>query len=311
MTFLEVKDISKRYDGHVALDHVSLTLEQGSIHGLLGPNGAGKTTLIRIINRIKAPDSGEVLLEGRPMTDADVRHIGYLPEERGLYKKMKVGDQIVYLARLHGMEKHDARTAMQEWLERFDLAAWRDKKVEQLSKGMAQKVQFIASVIHRPKLLIFDEPFSGFDPVNAELLKAEILRLRGEGASILYSTHNMASVEDVCRRISLINHAQVVLEGEVGEVRQRFRKHIYRLSVRGAGLSTADVAALPLDVEDEALRPDGGLDLTIRLHADASVREVIAALNERYELTSFQEVLPTMHEIFIETVKERVGEEMP
>lgn len=302
MAFIEVNDVSKRFEQHVALDHVSLSLQEGTIHGLLGPNGAGKTTLIRIINRITAADSGEVLMEGRPMTDADVRRIGYLPEERGLYKKMKVGDQIVYLARLRGLTRHDAQMRMATWLERFGLAEWRDKKVEQLSKGMAQKVQFICSVIHRPPLLIFDEPFSGFDPVNAELLKSEILRLRAEGASILYSTHNMASVEDVCRRITLVDRAQVVLEGEVAEVRQRFKKHIYRLSVQESAVD-AEAMADAIDVLEQKARPEGGLDLTVRLKEGAAVRDVIARLNERYSLTGLQEILPTMHEIFIEQVK--------
>ncbi|MBP5346829.1 MAG: ATP-binding cassette domain-containing protein, partial [Bacteroidales bacterium] len=192
MPYLEVKDVCKQYSGHTAVDHVSLSVPDGSIYGLLGPNGAGKTSLIRIINRITHADSGVVCLHGKPMTDDDIRNIGYMPEERGLYKKMKVVDQIIYLAQLHGMCKADARKAMDEWLQRFDLTQWADKKLEQLSKGMAQKVQFISTVIHRPPLLIFDEPFSGFDPLNADILKREILRLRDEGAAILFSTHNMS-----------------------------------------------------------------------------------------------------------------------
>lgn len=219
---IEVKNVCKRYGDHVALDNVSLTLPDGCIYGLLGPNGAGKTSLIRILNRITRQDSGEVLLDGRPMTDDDIRYIGYMPEERGLYKKMKVQDEIIYLARLRGLSRHDALTRMNEWLERFDLTQWRDKKVEQLSKGMAQKVQFISTVIHRPPILIFDEPFSGFDPVNAEQLKREILRLKEEGAAILFSTHNMSSVEEVCERITLINHARVVLEGNVKEIQHQY-----------------------------------------------------------------------------------------
>ena len=189
--FIEVRDVVKQYDGHRALDHVNVDVPQGCIYGLLGPNGAGKTSLIRIINLITRPDSGTVTLDGHPIAEDDVRHIGYLPEERGLYKKMKVGEQIIYLARLKGMTKTEAQQQMLEWLERFDLAEWRDKKLEALSKGMQQKVQFIATVIHRPKLLIFDEPFSGFDPVNADQLKAEILRLNEQGSTILFSTHNM------------------------------------------------------------------------------------------------------------------------
>lgn len=276
--FIEVKDVSKQYGDHVALSHVSLNVPDGSIYGLLGPNGAGKTSLIRIINRITHADSGEVLLHGRPMTDEDVHHIGYLPEERGLYKKMTVEDEIVYLARLRGMLRHDALHAMTEWLERFDLTEWRKKKVEQLSKGMAQKVQFITTVIHRPPLLIFDEPFSGFDPVNADQLKREILRLRDEGAAILFSTHNMSSVEEVCQEITLINHSKAVLQGKVEEVRQRFKKNILEVT-------TAD-----------------GQRFDYRLEPGQTMHDAIASLNDKYSLTGFREILPSMHEIFVETV---------
>lgn len=278
MNFIEVKDVSKQYGDHVALSHVSLNVPDGSIYGLLGPNGAGKTSLIRIINRITHADSGEVLLHGRPMTDEDVHHIGYLPEERGLYKKMTVEDEIVYLARLRGMSRHDALHAMTEWLERFDLSEWRKKKVEQLSKGMAQKVQFITTVIHRPPLLIFDEPFSGFDPVNADQLKREILRLRDEGAAILFSTHNMSSVEEVCQEITLINHSKAVLQGKVEEVRQRFKKNILEVT-------TAD-----------------GQRFDYRLEPGQTMHDAIASLNDKYSLTGFREILPSMHEIFVETV---------
>lgn len=277
--FIEVQDVSKAYSGHVALNHVSLNVPDGSIYGLLGPNGAGKTSLIRIINRITHADSGQVLMHGKPMTDDDIRHIGYMPEERGLYKKMKVGEQILYLAQLRGMSRSDARKAMDEWLDRFNLGEWRDKKVEQLSKGMAQKAQFIATVIHRPPLLIFDEPFSGFDPVNADQLKQEILRLRDEGSAILFSTHNMSSVEEVCQEITLINHSEAVLTGSVSEVRQRFKKGILQVT-------TAD-----------------GLDFGYNLEEGETMRDAIAKLNEKYELTGFHEVLPSMHEIFVEVVK--------
>ena len=233
MNFIEVKNVVKQYSGHRALDDVSLSVPRGCVYGLLGPNGAGKTSLIRILNRITQPDSGEVLFCGKPQSDADVRNIGYLPEERGLYKKMKVAEQIIYLGRLKGMTRSDAITATDEWLRRFDLTEWRNKKIEALSKGMAQKVQFISTVIHRPELLIFDEPFSGFDPVNANQLKREILRLKDEGATILFSTHNMASVEEVCERITLINHSRVVLEGDVAEVRRSFSKHLYDIELAG------------------------------------------------------------------------------
>lgn len=278
--FIEVKNVSKQYSGHVALNDVSLDVPEGSIYGLLGPNGAGKTSLIRIINRITHADSGEVLMSGRSMTDNDITKIGYLPEERGLYKKMKVGEQIVYLARLHGLSKQDAKLRMKEWLERFDLGEWENKKLEALSKGMAQKVQFIATVIHRPPLLIFDEPFSGFDPVNAEQLKQEILRLRDEGSTILFSTHNMASVEEICEEISLINHSQIVLQGKVKDIRNQYKKGIFEVNL-------AD-----------------GTNFEYKVPEGMSNHDAIAQLNERYDLFGFHEILPSMHEIFVQTVKE-------
>ncbi|MDE6205552.1 MAG: ATP-binding cassette domain-containing protein, partial [Duncaniella sp.] len=205
MDILSVENVSKAYSSHLALDDVSLSIPEGTVYGLLGPNGAGKTTLIRIINHITAPDSGRVLLDGHQLTEADVPNIGYLPEERGLYKKMKVGEQAVFFARLKGLSRADATRELRKWFEKFDILSWWDKRVEELSKGMAQKVQFIVTVLHRPRLLIFDEPFSGFDPINAELLKREILSLRDEGATIIFSTHNMSSVEEICDNITLIN----------------------------------------------------------------------------------------------------------
>lgn len=279
MAYIEVKDVCKQYSGHTAVDHVSLSVPDGSIYGLLGPNGAGKTSLIRIINRITHADSGEVLMHGKPMTDEDIRHIGYMPEERGLYKKMKVRDQIIYLAQLRGMSKVDAVKAMDEWLQRFNLTEWADKKLEQLSKGMAQKVQFITTVLHRPPLMIFDEPFSGFDPVNADQLKKEILRLRDEGAAILFSTHNMSSVEEICEEITLINHAKVVLQGKVSDVRQQFKKNILEVT-------TADGQAFTYSVQE-----------------GETMHDAIARLNDQYQLTGFREILPSMHEVFVESVK--------
>jgi len=276
--FIEVQDVCKQYRAHVALNHVSLSVPDGSIYGLLGPNGAGKTSLIRIINRITHADSGQVLMHGKPMVDEDIRQIGYLPEERGLYKKMKVQDEIIYLARLRGLSRHDALQRMGEWLERFDLGNWRDKKVEQLSKGMAQKVQFITTVIHRPPLLIFDEPFSGFDPVNAEQLKREIIRLKEEGAAILFSTHNMSSVEEVCQEITLINHAEVVLQGRVDDIKRQYRTHQYKVT-------TEDGQAFDYHL------PEG-----------MAVHDAIAQLNEQYALSGFHEVLPTMQQIFMQAV---------
>ncbi len=296
MSFIEISDVVKQYKGHTALNHVSLSVPEGCIYGLLGPNGAGKTTLIRIINMITAPDSGTVMLDGKPITPDDVAHIGYLPEERGLYKKMKVGDEIVYLARLKGMSKADASAKMRLWLDRFGLSEWRDKKVEALSKGMQQKVQFIATVIHEPKLLIFDEPFSGFDPVNAEQLKHEILQLQKKGATILFSTHNMESVEEVCEQITLINHSEVVLQGNVADIKQRHKKHLYEITL------ATDDKLLPCP-ELFSVEGQTGPSTLIRLAKDVAMRDVISRLNEQYALCGFRELLPSMHEIFIETVQ--------
>lgn len=331
MNIIDVHDVVKQYDGHLALNHVDLHVPEGMIYGLLGPNGAGKTSLIRILNRITRPDSGTVLLGGQPLTDSLVSQIGYMPEERGLYKKMKVGEQIVYLAQLKGLSRREAETRMHEWLERFDLTEWKDKKLEALSKGMAQKVQFIATVLHRPRLLIFDEPFSGFDPVNAEQLKREIIRLKEEGATILFSTHNMSSVEEICSQITLINHAEVVLQGEVSAIRHQYKKNVLQFSYSsGAGKSHASDASgtsivseadlAPLDAAFNAPAPSvevcplfdtletatdaaGSTHVTIRLRTKATLHEVIAWLNEHYQLTAFHEILPSMQEVFIETVQ--------
>ena len=233
MNLLTVENVSKTYTGHMALDNISLEVPQGSVYGLLGPNGAGKTTLIRIINHITAPDSGLVTFDGNPLTAADVEHIGYLPEERGLYKKMKVGEQALFFARLKGMSKADATRQLKEWFERFDISSWWGRKVEELSKGMAQKVQFIVTVLHRPKLLIFDEPFSGFDPINANLLKEEILRLRDEGSTVIFSTHNMSSVEELCANITLINKGKNILSGNVDDIRHRYSDGRYDILFSG------------------------------------------------------------------------------
>jgi len=296
MAFLEVQNVVKRYDGHTALAGVSLQVPQGCIYGLLGPNGAGKSTLIRIINRIIAADEGSVKLNGNVMTDDDITQIGYLPEERGLYKKMKVGDHIVYLARLKGMSKPDAVTAMRWWLQRFDLTQWENKMVEALSKGMQQKVQFIGTVIHQPPLLIFDEPFSGFDPVNAEQLKSEILTLRDQGSTILFSTHNMESVEAVCQQITLINHANVVLQGSVDEVKQRYKKNVIAVDCSDPLQPAEQLFTL--------LPPSAGSrQQRIQLNPGVAMHDAIAWLNDHYRLNGFTEVLPSMNEIFIETVK--------
>ena len=297
MNFIDVNEAVKQYDGHLALDHVDLHVPQGCIYGLLGPNGAGKTTLIRIINRITRPDSGTVMINGQPLEDKDIANIGYLPEERGLYKKIKVADQIVYLARLKGMPKPLAIAEMEKWLKRFDLTEWRNRKVEELSKGMQQKVQFITTVIHRPQLLIFDEPFSGFDPVNAEQLKREIMQLRNEGSTILFSTHNMASVEEICEKITLINHSRVVLEGKVADIKQQHKKNLFVVNVEGGKqVETCEnlYQVVPSDEHQGTL---------IKLNEGVELRDTIAWLNDNYTLTGIAEQLPSMNEIFIETVQ--------
>ena len=267
---------------------------------MLGPNGAGKTTLIRIINRITAPDSGEVFFDGHLSRPEDVARIGYLPEERGLYKKMKVGDEALYLAQLKGLSAREARTRLQEWFERFDILSWWNRRVEELSKGMQQKLQFIITVVHRPDLLIFDEPFSGFDPVNAELLKQEILALKEQGHTIIFSTHNMASVEELCDHIALINHAQVVLSGSVRDVREQFKDNRYRVAIQRPAEEVSPINTL-FQVEEQVVEGDV---CRLVLQKNPSVRnaELLSALASHYEILSFEEIIPSMHEIFIRTV---------
>lgn len=297
---LEVRNVTKRYSAHLALDRVSLRVPKGQIFGLLGPNGAGKTTLIRIINRITAPDSGEVFFDGHLSRPEDVARIGYLPEERGLYKKMKVGDEALYLAQLKGLSAREARTRLQEWFERFDILSWWNRRVEELSKGMQQKLQFIITVVHRPDLLIFDEPFSGFDPVNAELLKQEILALKEQGHTIIFSTHNMASVEELCDHIALINHAQVVLSGSVRDVREQFKDNRYRVAIQRPAEEVSPINTL-FQVEEQVVEGDV---CRLVLQKNPSVRnaELLSALASHYEILSFEEIIPSMHEIFIRTV---------
>ena len=301
MDLLCVEHVTKRYATHTALHDVSLAIPRGAVYGLLGPNGAGKTTLIRIINRIT--DEGRVLLGGRCLAPEDVRHIGYLPEERGLYKKMKVGEQALYFAQLKGLSKREAALRLKRWFEKFGIAGWWDKKVEELSKGMAQKVQFIVTVLHEPELLIFDEPFSGFDPVNANLLKNEILALRDAGATIVFSTHNMSSVEEICDHITLIDRSRNVLSGPVDEVRRRHGGNVFRIDFAG-DLSALDLQALERVARVVAEpRPEGRL-LTMRLQLPSadSVRSALSLLNERVEIRGFEEIIPSMNDIFIRAV---------
>lgn len=305
MDILQVENVTKAYASHVALDDVSLSVPQGCVYGLLGPNGAGKTTLIRIINHITAPDSGRVILDGHPLTQNDVEHIGYLPEERGLYKKMKVGEQAVFFARLKGLSKHDATVRLKQWFDKFDISNWWDKKVEELSKGMAQKVQFIVTVLHRPKLLIFDEPFSGFDPINANLLKEEILQLKNEGATVIFSTHNMSSVEEICDNITLINKSRNILSGNVDELRRRFFGNRYDLTFSGAPRALME-KLLPVAGDFSLGEPDGQGRERVSLHLNdgASLRDLITIANENVTLAGFNESISSMNDIFIRAVKE-------
>lgn len=306
---LTVDHVNKRFGNHTALDDVSLALPRGTVYGLLGPNGAGKTTLIRIINHITAPDSGEVIFDGHPLTQDDVVHIGYLPEERGLYKKMKVGDQAIFFARLKGLSKAEATRQLKEWFERFEISSWWNRKVEELSKGMAQKVQFIVTVLHRPKLLIFDEPFSGFDPINANLLRDEIIRLKNEGATVIFSTHNMASVEEICDNITLINQGQNILSGNVDDIRSQFTRGKYRLTFAGDPQAAVSAAAPLCKLTQLSQLPKGEACLDVTLTEEISARQLIDAVNRTVDLTSFNPAMASMNDIFISTIKASEGNE--
>ena len=304
MNILQVENVTKRYSAHTALSDVSLEVPQGSIYGLLGPNGAGKSTLIRVVNRITLPDEGRVLFKGKPITDEDIYRIGYLPEERGLYKKMKVGEQAIFFARLKGMSRREAIARLKEWFVRFGIEEWWNKTVEDLSKGMAQKVQFITTILHKPELLIFDEPFSGFDPINANLLKQEILRLRDEGATVIFSTHNMSSVEEICDHITLINKSRNILSGSTDEVRRRFGENVFEL-IYAPGESALEPAlgSLAEVLEQGEVADTPYSSMRIRINEGVSVRECIGRANEAVELRSFKEVIPSMNDIFIRAVE--------
>ena len=301
MIFLETQDVVKQYSGHLALNKVSIQVPEKKIFGLLGPNGAGKTTLIRIINRITAPDSGIVLFKDRPLQAEDVYNIGYLPEERGLYKKMKVGEQAIYLAQLKGLSSKEAEQRLKTWFRKFDISGWWNKKLEELSKGMQQKIQFIITVVHDPELMIFDEPFSGFDPLNAEILKNEILELKEKGKTIIFSTHNMSSVEEICDEIALINHSQVVLSGDVTEVRSRYKNHIFRIQ------TTSDEFKID-DILGEVVEHQKGYHthiFRVKNLAGINNSEFLSLLLKNNEIVSFEEEIPSMHDIFIQTVSQK------
>lgn len=302
MSFLSVENVSKKYRGHLALDKVSVSVAEGSIFGLLGPNGAGKTSLIRIINQITGPDGGEVLLRNKILKPADIRRIGYLPEERGLYKKMKVGEQAVYLARLKGLSRSDARKRLKYWFDKFEIYPWWDKKVEELSKGMQQKVQFIVTVLHEPELLIFDEPFSGFDPINAQILKQEILELSKKGSTILFSTHNMSSVEEMCSSIALINDARIILDGSVKEIRHTYKDNKLKLQLQGAPDSIEQHLLQGFSLLSKESLGDNLTEIAVGCNADTSSNELLASFMKAYQIVSFNEELPGMNEVFIKAV---------
>lgn len=307
---LTADNIVKTFTNHRALDGVSIEVPRGKVYGLLGPNGAGKTTLIRIINHITAPDSGTVTFNGHKLTAADVANIGYLPEERGLYKKMKVGDQAIFFARLKGLSKNDAVRSLKEWFERLEISSWWDRKVEELSKGMAQKVQFIVTVLHKPELLIFDEPFSGFDPINANVLKNEILKLKDEGATVIFSTHNMSSVEELCDNISLINKSHNILTGSVRELRRQYSDNSFEFGFLGEEAKLIDVLTpLSNQIVTNGIDRDGFLSMTVRLKEADGLRQAISLANGAVDLRTFRQVLPGMDEIFIKTVEQYNSEQ--
>ncbi|MES2761097.1 MAG: ABC transporter ATP-binding protein [Bacteroidota bacterium] len=301
---LEVKNIHKQYANHVALKDVSLVVEPQKIFGLLGPNGAGKTSLIRIINQITGPDSGEVLFNGEKLAPKHVDFIGYLPEERGLYKKMSVGEQVMYLAQLKGLKKADAKQKLQQWFKKFEIENWWDKKIEELSKGMQQKVQFIVTVLHEPKLLILDEPFSGFDPINAQLIKNEILELRDKGATIIFSTHNMGSVEELCDNIALINKAEKLLDGSVKDIRKKYKSNTYNISFKGNLMGFTN--ALWAGAEIINKRSDDDIhSVTVKLLRQNKPNDLLQAVINNTEILSFNEIVPSMNDIFISVVENK------
>ena len=292
---LIVKDVVKQYGEYLALNKVNISVPKGSIYGLLGPNGAGKTTLMRIINQITAPDSGNLLFDGVPLTKHHIAEIGYLPEERGLYKKMKVGEQALYLAQLKGMSYAEALDKLKFWFEKLDILSWWNKKVEELSKGMAQKIQFVVTVIHEPKLLIFDEPFSGFDPINAAIIRDEILELKKGGTTIIFSTHRMESVEEICDNIALINNGETILEGALEKIKNDFRSNTFWVALKTENLTLAENFEI-ISKEMEKYQ--------IQIKDNSSSNDLLNALMGQGEILSFQEKIPTMEDIFIKAVKD-------
>ncbi len=301
MNIIETHNISKNYGNFTALDNISISIKKGHILGLLGPNGAGKTTLIRIVNQIIAPDAGEVFFLGEKLTQKHVYQIGYLPEERGLYKKMKVGEQSIYLARLKGIHKNEAIKRLHYWFDKFDISSWWNRKVEELSKGMQQKIQFIVTVIHEPAFYIFDEPFSGFDPINTNLLKNEILDLKKKGASIIFSTHNMASVEELCDDIVLINQAKNILEGDIKTIKNQFKENIFQVQYQSSqSIDLANLLSKDFSVQS-IINNEDEYTATIKIHSKTQ-NDLLNNLMQHINIKGFQEIYPSMNDIFISQV---------
>ncbi len=308
MELFAARNVSKSFVNHKALSGVSMHVPAGSIYGLLGPNGAGKTTLLRIINQITAPDTGELFFHGRRMQSADINQIGYMPEERGLYKKMKVGEQLIYFGRLKGLDKKTAMERIKFWVGKFEIRSWWNKKIEELSKGMQQKIQFIITVLHEPGLLIFDEPFSGFDPINANMLKNEILALRERGATIIFSTHNMSSVEELCDHITLIDNSKVIIEGEVNAIRQQFKLDIYRVGFQGDEKKLRQILGGEYEVLDMVESKPSEHLARIKIHRQTTDNMLLSLLLPHFHITSFTEEIPGMNDIFIDLVNRKQEE---
>ena len=300
MNIIEIQNVTKRYSNHLALDNISLAIQKGVVYGLLGPNGAGKTTLIRILNQITAPDSGMVLFNGNPISRKDIEKIGYLPEERGLYKKMKVGEEALYLARLKGLSKEEAMERLKYWFIKFEIQNWWNKKVEELSKGMQQKLQFITTVVHRPDFLILDEPFSGLDPINTNLIRQELLELKRQGTTIIISTHNMASVEEICDEICLINKAHKILEGNLAKIKQQFKENIFSLTLS----SEREIPAFPEAFSVlETSAYENQYHYVVKVHEEGSANQLLQFVMNHGNILAFNEVLPSMNDIFIQQVE--------
>ena len=290
---LSAENVVKKYGDYTALDNANISVPKSSIYGLLGPNGAGKTTLMRIINQITAPDSGNVIFEGKTLNKKHIKEIGYLPEERGLYKKMKVGEQALYLAQLKGMSYNEAIQKLRIWFERLEISSWWNKKVEELSKGMAQKIQFVVTVIHQPKLLIFDEPFSGFDPINASIIRDEIINLRNNGTTIIFSTHRMESVEEICDHIALINNSKTILEGPIEKIKNDFKDDSYEIILDTNHLTTSDSFNIVSNLENK---------FNIKINDSSEIRDILNFINKNHNIISFKKNLATIEDIFIKSV---------